>query len=373
MFRRFSTKRQAFTLVELLVVIAIIGILVGLLLPAVQAAREAARRMQCTNNLKQLGIALHNHHDALKRLPSQSHDPVWKAPLNNANAWDRIGYLADILPYIEQSGLYNQIVPYSLAGGFVWQTNDRTVSGVIVPSPYKTNVPAFRCPSESVLLRPDDGKPTNYVCNRGDIYMNFGDWECRGVFSNGDRSSTTFSTMRDGSSNTIALSEICIGRERNNPLTSKVKGGIATGVAINVGAPMTPSVCLARRGQNGLLITPVRDSYDNGGWGPGRRWGDAINPYSTFMTILPPNSPNCAQSNAESNGQMSASSYHTGGVNAVMCDGSVRFISQSIDTGNLSATLTFGGNTREYTGPSLWGIWGAMGTQAGGEVTVAQE
>ena len=107
-------KKNAFTLVELLVVIAIIGILVGLLLPAVQAAREAARRMQCTNNLKQMGLALHNYHDANRRFPAGGN---WKTPAGvvagrgnrplRGNGW---AWTTAILPYIEQSSVYNQLV-----------------------------------------------------------------------------------------------------------------------------------------------------------------------------------------------------------------------------------------------------------------------
>ena len=111
--------RFGFTLVELLVVIAIIGILVGLLLPAVQAAREAARRMQCSNNMKNIVLAQHNFHDAYKRFPAASHDPLWRGAVlvgTNGNSFERISFLASTLPFIEQNSLYQQIAPFAIAG-----------------------------------------------------------------------------------------------------------------------------------------------------------------------------------------------------------------------------------------------------------------
>ena len=149
-------KKSAFTLVELLVVIAIIGILVGLLLPAVQAAREAARRMQCTNNLKNLSLAEHNHHDAFKIFSPASHDPRWKSALNNGNSYERLGYLTSLLPYIEQTALYNSITPFTLAGGRPWNFGSNGPTGAPNISPWSKNVPTFRCPSDSIQLNPDD-------------------------------------------------------------------------------------------------------------------------------------------------------------------------------------------------------------------------
>ena len=381
MFHRYSARSRAFTLVELLVVIAIIGILVGLLLPAVQAAREAARRMQCSNNLKQLSLAVHNHHDAFKRFPAASHDPTWKGLIWTAadgRQYERIGFLSSLLPYVEQSALYNQIAPYRvIGGGQPWQTDDKTVSGVVIPCPYTKNVPAFRCPSDNVNLQPanEDTRPTNYCCNKGDVYMHHGDWEWRGPFSNGERGVATLSgTIADGSNNTIMLSEFCIGRQTNGPGESFVKGGTAKNTGMPVGGAFQPSVCLARRGPNGTLTSPTEFTYNGGGWGLGRRWGDSDSNYTTFFTILPPNKPTCANDNAEWNAMPTAASYHTGGVTVAMCDGSVRFVAEGIDAGNLSAIHpTPNGNSRNYTGQSLWGVWGALGTMNGKEVNVAQD
>ena len=106
MFKGFSARKRGFTLVELLVVIAIIGILVGLLLPAVQAAREAARRMQCSNNLKQLGLAIHNFESANKRLPASILAPTWNANYDD-NKYCYVGHLLQLFPYMEQTQVYS--------------------------------------------------------------------------------------------------------------------------------------------------------------------------------------------------------------------------------------------------------------------------
>ncbi len=370
-------RRPGFTLVELLVVIAIIGILVGLLLPAVQAAREAARRMQCSNNIRQIALAEHNHHTAFKKFSPASHDPRWRQALNGGQSWERLSYLTSVLPYIEQNALYNQIVPFALEGGRPWHFGNRTNSSTntVVISPYRTNVTTFRCPSDPVQINPGDVLPTNYVCNRGDIYLNSGDWEWRGVFSNGERGQADFGKMKDGSSNTVMLSELVIGRQNGVRLQDTILEGTARDSIGPVGGAFTPSLCLSRRGPNGLLDAPsLQNTWGNTGWGKGRRWGDSLNAFTCFFTILPPNGPTCSNNNAERNAMPPASSYHTGGVNVAFCDASVRFITENIDTGDL--TITFPqppNNTRTYSGPSFWGVWGALGTMVGRESAVVPE
>lgn len=367
-----SRLRRGFTLVELLVVIAIIGVLVGLLLPAVQAAREAARRMQCTNNLKQLGLAVHNHADTHQFFPPANSDPRWQNKLENQHSWQRLGYMTNLLPFIEQQNLHEQIEPYMQSGGRPW--NYQAGSPPVV-GPFSTNVPAFRCPSDDIQLNPDDVKPTSYHCNRGDIYMNSHDWEWRGAFANGTRGQCDFGKIRDGSSNTVMLAEVVIGRQSGGPEQQPIKGGVARNVDMRIGGQYQPSICMAVRGPNNTLANApaVQNSWGNGGWGAGRRWGDSLNLFSGFFTIIAPNGPNCAAGNAEWSAQVPASSHHPGGVNAVMCDGSVRFISESIDTGDLTQTApATPANSRTYTGPSQWGVWGAMGSIAGGEARATQ-
>lgn len=145
--KRWSASKRGFTLVELLVVIAIIGILVGLLLPAVQSAREAARRMQCANNLKQIGLGLLNYESAYKSFPMGG----WGGPPGNVD--DGIGFLASILPFIEQNALWEQVAPYSgtpgvlnlvRTGAFPTPTGIRFIPGG------DTKISTYRCPSSGL-------------------------------------------------------------------------------------------------------------------------------------------------------------------------------------------------------------------------------
>jgi prepilin-type N-terminal cleavage/methylation domain-containing protein/prepilin-type processing-associated H-X9-DG protein len=360
-----SLRRPAFTLVELLVVIAIIGILVGLLLPAVQAAREAARRMQCSNNLRQIAIAQHNHMDVYKAFAPSSHDPRWRTAFNGGQDWHRLSYLTQLLPFVEQQNTYNLITPFTLAGGRPWHFGGNSGAA----SPYAIRISTFRCPSDTPQYNPDDCAPTNYVCCRGDIYLNSGDWEWRGTHSNGERGKADTSTIIDGTSNTVLLGELVIGRTNGVSGQDSVLEGTARDSIGPVGGAFTPALCLSRRGPNGKLVAPsLQDSWGNTGWGKGRRWGDSLNAFTTFFTILPPNGPTCSNDNAEWNAMPTLSSRHTGGGHVAMADASVRFISENIDTGNL--TITFPqppNNTRTYQGPSFWGVWGAMGSMNGRE------
>lgn len=366
---RSKVKRLGFTLVELLVVIAIIGVMVGLLLPAVQAAREAARRMSCSNNLKQLALAVHNHHDTFGLFPPSNNDPRWQQDLNNGNRWDRIGFIPRLLPYIEQQNLFEMIRPFHLAGGVPWRAAPLGSANEI-PSPYVQNIATLRCPSDPVQISFDDVKPTNYHGNRGDIYMNSHDWEWRGCFSNGLRGKADFGKITDGSSNTVLLGEVVIGKFTGPPAMHPLRGGVATGVNMMIGGQYSPAICMAVRGPNNSLANApnVQQTWGNGAWGAGRRWGDSLNLFTGMFTILPPNGPNCAGGNAEWEAQTPMSSMHPGGGHIALCDGSVRFISESIDTGNLAqSAFPLPANSRTYTGPTQWGVWGAMGSMNAGE------
>src|SRR5690606_33556929 len=140
--RNRSKKPNGFTLVELLVVIAIIGVMVGLLLPAVQAAREAARRMSCTNNLKQIGLALHNYHDSFNRLPAGSTGVLNAAGSNfNGHGWT---WQAAILPYIEQGPLYDAIQGPDGMGN---EQGDQNNGKPLVLR--DTDISVFWCPSQT--------------------------------------------------------------------------------------------------------------------------------------------------------------------------------------------------------------------------------
>ncbi|GAB6166713.1 DUF1559 domain-containing protein [Thermostilla marina] len=359
--------RGGFTLVELLVVIAIIGILIALLLPAVQAAREAARRAQCTNNLKQLGLALQNYHDGHKCFPYMSGGTQgaygglpWGWQSNHG--W-RSGFVS-MLPYMEQTALYQQI----MTGDPTGTTNK---GQPVAPeggwphwgwSVWNDSPDALLCPSDDGY--PDKrGRDNSYVFCEGDQVDNaLYTGRPRGMF--GHLAHVRVADIRDGTSNTIAMSEIVSQNQggvgdHGSPTTAsansveKVKA-IASGVG---GLRDTPIVCRGTvAGSYFVAGTPLASRR-------GVKWTFGLPTYVGFTTVLPPNDPACAESNAgwgwDRNVVLPPSSRHPGGVNCLFADGSVHFIRETIDTGNLSA--------RQYGGPSVYGVWGALGSKAGQE------
>jgi prepilin-type N-terminal cleavage/methylation domain-containing protein len=357
--------RRGFTLVELLVVIAIIGVLVALLLPAVQAAREAARRSQCNNNMRQIGLATHNFHDIHNRLPGASHQLEFLNPNANSPApWDRMqdgrdrwSFITVLLPFFEQGAIYDQLLATHIGIERPWNPTQIM----------RTRIPTIICPSDQasrMISLPGNNlkAPTSYHCNRGDYWYHWDWWECRGIFGNATRTQLTFSSITDGTSNTFMFSECKIGVAGSR----RVGEAIATGVGwSNWGDP--PSLVTARVGPGNLLT----GSIQGGDWQIGWRWADAHSIYTQWHVILPPNGPSGGNS-GESWALVTASSYHPGGVNVVMSDASVRFVSETIDAGNpLLSERDFAvdpGRPQDYKGPSLRGVWGALGTSAGAEV-----
>jgi prepilin-type N-terminal cleavage/methylation domain-containing protein/prepilin-type processing-associated H-X9-DG protein len=375
-----TIRRTAFTLVELLVVIAIIGVLVALLLPAVQAAREAARRSQCSNNLKQMGIASHNHHDTYGILPpncqSQTFFELFKDPANPSASrfgWDRMSYITQLLPFMEQQPLYDRVVAYTLQNRQPWSQD--LFSGSTERSPYETRVPSLLCPSDPDSKLPNRVPnvwlaPTNYHCNRGDIWMAHDWWEFRGPFGPGIRGQTTMGTITDGTSNTVLIGEVAIGKQPERG--AAVIGAVAIDES-STGPGVSPASCYARRGPNGTILGRNHHSFDGSTQhGMGRRWGDSSNVYTAFFTVMAPNSPSCAQGgNAEHWAMPNLSSHHPGGGQVVMCDGSVRFINNNINTGDPTFALDNHPDkppaVQHYNGPSVRGVWGALGTMRGRE------
>ncbi len=358
-------KRQGFTLVELLVVIAIIGILIGLLLPAVQAAREAARRMQCTNQIKQVALALHNYVDA-----NQSCLPTM-APFS-ARGWNHYAPFSvsiPLLPYMEESARYATILDLDRQehegkigtwnGGFfeneVWKSR---VEGLICPSEPNGKQPSVHASNAraNIIYCLGDGTSKLDAPYTHPNYIGVATKKCntRGLFHQYDWK--TLAACTDGTSNTAAVSETCSAPEGYYSLA--VKGGSWYGGNFYTGdLDCHPDVCLnnARDPNDPNKLKTGCDTWRGNFYQDGRPW-------NSFHTVLPPNAPSCQ---ATVNGYWGAiyppNSYHSGGVNVGMADGSVRFVSDTIDTGNLSATST------QCTGKSPYGVWGAMGTPQGGE------
>jgi prepilin-type N-terminal cleavage/methylation domain-containing protein len=339
---RSRVARRAFTLVELLVVIAIIGTLVGLLLPAVQSAREAARYSACTNKLKQMSLAVLNYESARKRFPSDSYLTI--SATNGGNIYPAYNANFAILPYIEEQRVYDGIYAIAKDGATLPWNN----------SGCRVQVPAFRCPSdEAAVVRGRTSVnayqgPFNYHYNYGDICND----QWRGPFGRGDTGFCSSARITDGTSKTIMLAESVTASGNSD------KGGTAIGVS-GWGWNAAPSVCLAVMGGGA--------SWINSEWSTGCRWYDSR--YTLLYTVLPPNSPTCTSSNSQYAGEgasISASSLHPqGGVAVAMCDGAVRFVSETIDAGDPSSGIT--GGAAAYTGRSKRGVWGAMGSTRGGE------
>lgn len=215
---RRNFAKRGFTLVELLVVIAIIGILVGLLLPAVQAAREAARRMQCSNNLKQLTLAMHNYHDAFKVFPplyvsKRDAAGVVIAPINTTDTTQAWGWGAMILPFIEQGNAFNALEVGNDPLGLPLTPN--ALSKPAKLAILQTPIPTFRCPSDTAPGLNTDGNRTlmgrqtatsNYIASNNSFTPNLaGAPDQQGLFiADFGRS---FKDMSDGSSNVVCLGE----------------------------------------------------------------------------------------------------------------------------------------------------------------------
>ena len=383
MFFRKKGNSKGFTLVELLVVIAIIGILVALLLPAVQAAREAARRMQCTNNMKQIALTTHNFHDSYGRFPSNGNDPIWLGHRcgdgNRVHGVDAYSWLISILPYMEKTAIYDNVMSHVADAASTSPTQDDTWGKFWNPwegnqyingerTPFNIQVEGFVCPSDGrgATKSDTDSGRTSYLGCHGD-YMIGWDWgenrNTRGMFHRGDFGEITFATITDGTSNTMLMSESCVSKAGGGD--TLVKSGVANVGGIH-GGPA--SLCAQTRGANGMLNTTDLNSRK------GHRWADARAPYTTFSAALPPNSPSCTRDTNENNGTsaVTASSNHPGGVNIALADGSVRFISETIDCGDLTKKLGEElGNTGEghkWTGVSTVGIWGSLATPGQGEV-----
>ncbi len=338
---RRPVHRAGFTLVELLVVIAIIGILVGLLLPAVQAAREAARRMQCSNNLKQLGLALHNYESAHKKFPANPGARVSQDVTGRYNqAWLAWSGLAMLLPYMEQANLYNQA-----NFNFSWANNrGGTVNNSVVA---RARIPSFVCPSDpgSSASYTRNMSPTSYGMSAGP-----GSHWSLSTMKPGLSTLSVWTPLRDitdGTSNSIAMSELRIGLNKGRWIAGQLPRDpsyrVITGQRLQRSNNRQGRIWRSIPAHAAQIQAYYQDclaKYDAGtGWHgssdeQGRFWAAGRvfwGPYHT--TLVGPNAgPACDNDRSVTDLSIKEpSSYHTGGVQAVLCDGSVKFVSENID------------------------------------------
>ncbi|WP_339733883.1 DUF1559 domain-containing protein [uncultured Gimesia sp.] len=307
-----NQRKRGFTLIELLVVIAIIAILIALLLPAVQQAREAARRSTCKNNLKQIGLALHNYLDTHSTFPPG----ITRAPQHpyaGVSGWNtgKVLWSAFILPFMDQGPLYNKI-------DFSMPDPGRHANNADVR---KVDLPAYRCPSDpggKGTTGDSSSGPSNYtgcvgnsplgsVSGGGSSYKNNG----TSVFFTDSK--TKIRDITDGTSNTMMVSELLVGSEYLN------YGNVSTGGILDD---------CSMSGSTGKLR--------------GRSWfyGDASIDWA-YLTVFSPNTKLACRTFQEY-ANASPASQHVGGVHILLCDGAVRFVSDNIhlktwqDLGNKS-------------------------------------
>lgn len=364
-------KKHGFTLVELLVVIAIIGILIGLLLPAVQAAREAARRMECTNKMKQIALAQHNHHDAFGYIPNSLHQRSMGLTQENYESdWtkttaylrSRAGWIVPSLPFIEQQNLYNTVMTrFNSTTHNAW-VNSETNSD----NPFRQPVATLACPSDpNSTAETGSETHTNYRACRGDMLPEgFAADTRRGIYRRGDKTVVSLTDVLDGTSNTVMIMEakVNVWNSAKNP----IKGGIGF-VTESFSVLSSPNVCLVLPREGDFFRDPYTAASGISRL-PGYVFDVGVG-QTSCLTIISPNGPNCTNSVASDAGVIfiTSSSYHSGGVNTAMADGSIRFISDTIDAGDPSQTIAWNQDYNWRVGPSFWGIWGAMGSVDGGE------
>jgi prepilin-type N-terminal cleavage/methylation domain-containing protein/prepilin-type processing-associated H-X9-DG protein len=343
-----STQRQknlcraplrGFTLVELLVVIAIIGVLVALLLPAVQSAREAARRMQCGNNLKQLALGMHNFHDQNKMFP-------YNYQLVGVNAWEAVSASYFILPYIEQQNLFQQFQIPSTAqpGQPLGNPPDGAVGNAAMWSatwngPANVRLKVFLCPSapRGPTRGISWGGPgSNYGwCTGSRVQVVWAGNNFNGIIAYQHK--RRMQDVTDGLSNTVLASEFLGGRGQNTgtatyPFDVFYAGDGPFNAVRNKDFPTAAELTAIGTAARNLAGGGFRGN--NGG-----NWAWYAANHSTFSTAAPPNwqyptaGGNCCPGGAHDwgNGIIPARSMHPAGVNVAMGDGSVRFVNNNVD------------------------------------------
>ena len=336
--------RRAFTLIELLVVIAIIGVLIGLLLPAVQAAREAARRSQCTNNLKQIGLGLHNYHSAVNSFPLGATLAPWDItqPPDGAG-WSSWSCHSLLLPYMEQGPIYSSI-------NFNWGPGrGGTSPGYLANSTaYNTKIATLLCPSDG---NAGNTNINSYHGSQGTTTINVST-TTTGLFAYTTK--IAIPDVTDGTSNTIAFAEALVGDALNTKMTLANSTGAAS-LAPGQGANMIDVSGNLSGIKNDIQACNAMFATGQIDTGRGGRWGMSSMGQSILNTAIPPNGAGLAKwgacrldccLNSTHDHYTNSTSNHSGGVNVLMADGSVRFVKNSVS----------------------FQTWWAIGTRSNGEV-----
>jgi prepilin-type N-terminal cleavage/methylation domain-containing protein/prepilin-type processing-associated H-X9-DG protein len=350
-------RRRGFTLIELLVVIAIIGVLIALLLPAVQSAREAARRSQCVNNLKQLALAVHNYSDQNGCFPLKD---MYPHAANVSCGWT-LSWPLSILPGLEQSALFNAFNFSHSTAGADWDTPCTSGTGHANSTVGRAQVATYLCPSESLGQHPDPGWGTmNYHGNLGGpgvVRTHSGIIVPNGAGVTPTIGSTyrpggpvTFASITDGTSNTALFSEKLYG-DRTASIrvnSANAKRGLfrpSSTIAHDTGDPSQAAAFVALCKSIPATTTATSSTA-------GLTWTKAYPPYTVINSYThfgAPNSIACSNDNSYWGGPSASlppNSNHPGGVNMAMADGSVRFVKDSVSLET----------------------WWAIGTRDGGEV-----